>query len=60
MECGLLQAIDFTRTISAQIADEIEAYAEFIEVEGDIYGMAGGLRKAASIARHYEEQRDGA
>lgn len=51
---GLLQSITITKTISYLIAEEIEAHAEFLEVEGDIYGMAGGLRKAAAIARKYK------
>jgi hypothetical protein len=49
---GSLRSIEIIRIVSNMIADEIEAYAQFLDVEGDLYGMTGGLRKAASIARN--------
>lgn len=44
------QAIRLTEVASQAIADEIMAQAEIIEIEGDIYGMVPGLRRAAQIA----------
>ena len=58
-ECnlGLFQSTDVVRCVSNLIADEIEGYAQFLEVEGDIYGMVGGLRKAIQIVRNYDKDR---
>jgi len=51
-----LQSIDVTRFISNKNADEIEAQAEYLEIEGDLYGVTNGLRKAAQIARTYKQE----
>lgn len=55
-DLGMLQSIDVTKFISNMIADEIEAQAEFLDIEGDLYGVANGLRKAAQIARTYKQE----
>lgn len=52
--CGSLEALKIAKAVSNLIAEEIEAHAEFLEIEGDIYGMGGGLRKAAAISRKYK------
>lgn len=51
-----LQAIYITQKLSQMIAEEILAHAEFLELEGDIYDIVGGLRKAASIAANFNQE----
>jgi len=55
-ELPLYRGTQIVTAISSLIAEEIEAQAQFLEVEGDLYGVVGGLRKAAAIARTHKQE----
>ena len=53
---GQYQAIKVTQLLSNLIAEEIETHIDYVKADGDIYGLAPGLIKAAAIARNYNPE----
>ena len=47
-------AHDCAKALSNRIANEIDAYADYLEAGGNVLDMVHGLRKAAQIAREYQ------
>jgi len=51
-------AHECAKTLSVRIANEIDAYADYLEAGGNVLGTVAGLRQAAQIAREYRTEGD--
>lgn len=56
---NFIVANECAKVLSNRIANEIDAYADYLEAGGNVLDMVRGLRKAAQIAREYRSDENG-
>ena len=49
-----LVANDLVKSITTMIAEELTAHIEFVESDGDLFGIAAGLKRAVQMIKQIE------